>query len=133
MRAPGALLRSVEGCLGGTLGAPGSPKKKFEKFGVPFKSHKSAQITPKCSPRGPKTSPKEPPNTFKSICIAKTLTYHKSVNPLGKIKVFEGRRVRLGCQIRHQARGSKIRKTSIWKRTSREGTNKAHKYGNTRS
>ena len=29
MRAPGALLRAVEGSLGGTLGAPGCPKKKF--------------------------------------------------------------------------------------------------------
>ena len=61
MRAPGALLRSVEGCLGGTLGAPGSPKKKFEKFGVPFKSHKSAQITTKCPPMGANNEPKIAP------------------------------------------------------------------------
>jgi len=39
---------------------------------------------------------------LKIIFIKKTLVYQHVINPSGKIKVFEGRRVRLGGQIRHQ-------------------------------
>ena len=44
------------------MGAPGSPKKKFETFGVPFKSNKSAQIDPKCPPKRAKNEPKRAQN-----------------------------------------------------------------------
>ena len=77
-------------------------KKKFENFGEPSKRPKAAKSAPKCPPRGPKMSPREPRTTLKSIFIEETPIYQKVIKSLGKIKVSEGRRVRLGCQIRHQ-------------------------------
>ena len=96
---------AVEGCrglFGRQFGGSRVPKKKFYNFEEPSKRPKTAKSAPKCPPRRPKMSPREPQDTFKSIFLAKTLIYHKLANSLGEIKVFEGRRVRLGGEIRHQ-------------------------------
>ena len=84
-------------------------KKKFENFGEPSKRPKAAKSAPKCPPRGPKMSPREPRKTLKSIFIEETPIYQKVIKSLSKIKVFEGRRVRLGGQIQHQE-GPRLKK-----------------------
>ena len=53
-------------------------------------------------PRAPKTSPREPQNTIKSIFRSQTLIFRKPSSRHHKIKVFEGRRVSLRAQNRHQ-------------------------------
>ena len=95
----------VEGCrglFGMQFGGSKVPKKKFYNFGEPSKRPKTAKSVPKCPPRGPKISPREPRNTWKGIFIEETPIYQKVINSLGKIKVFEGRRARWGVQIEHK-------------------------------
>jgi len=95
----------VEGCrglFGMQFGGSNVPIKKFYNFGEPSKRPKTAKSVPKCPPRGPKISPREPRNTWKGIFIEETPIYQKVINSPGKIKVFEGRRARWGVQIEHK-------------------------------
>jgi len=112
MVASWGLLLHNEGAWGAVGGCRGLfgrqfwgsrvQKKKFEKFGEPSKRPKAAKSAPKCPPRGPNMSPREPRTTLKSIFIEETPIYQKVMKSIGKIKVFEGRRVRLGGEIQHQ-------------------------------
>ena len=102
MRAPGEPLGAVGGSSGAKMGAQGSPNKKFENFRVPPRARKSTKRAPKKPPRAPKTSPREPQNTIKSIFKSQTLIFRKPGPRRYKIKVFEGRRVSLRAQNRHQ-------------------------------
>ena len=63
---------------------------------------KTTQMGPKKLSRAPKTSLREPQNTIKSIFRSQTLIFRKPSSRLHKIKVFEGQRVSLGAQNRHQ-------------------------------
>ena len=106
MVASWGLLLHNEGAWGAVGGCRGLfgrqcwgsrvQKKKFENFGEPSKRAKAAKSAPKCPRRETNMSPREPRTTLKSIFIEETPIYQKVIKSLGKIKVFEGRRVRLG-------------------------------------
>jgi len=96
MRALGEQFGVVEGSSGAKMGAQGCPNEKFGDVGVPPGAPKSTKRAPKTPPGAPKRSPREPPNTRKSITRSQTLIFRKSSPRRSEIKVFEGRRDRLG-------------------------------------
>ena len=102
MRALGEQFGVVEGSSGAKMGVQGCPNEKFGDVGVPPGAPKSTKRAPKTPPGAPKRSPREPPNTRKSIFRSQTLIFRKSSPRRSEIKVFEGRRDRLGGQNRHQ-------------------------------
>ena len=119
MVASWGLLLHNEGAWGAVGGCRGLfgrqfwgsrvQKKKFENFGEPSKRAKAAKSAPKCPPKRAKHEPKRAPKDVEEHLYRGNADLSNSNKSLGKIKVFEGRRVRLGG-VNSTPRGSKIKK-----------------------
>ena len=77
-------------------------EKSFRISGSNLNAPRPPKVPPKCPPRRPNMSPRELRKTLKTMFIEETPIYQKVTQSLGQIKVFEGRRVRLGGEIRHE-------------------------------
>ena len=127
LRSEGAR-RAVGGSSGAKMELQGSQKRSFEIS----RCHRKPANAPKEPPRAPKTSPREPQNTMKSIFRSQTMIFHKSSCRRDELKVFEGRKVSLRAQNRHQE-ARREGKIMTSKKGAIEDTKKSHKYSQTRS
>ena len=101
LRSEGAR-RAVGGSSGGKMRPQGRPERSFEMSRCHRKPAKTPKDPPKKAPRAPKMSPREPQNTIKSIFRSETVIFRKSSCRPHKNNIFEGRRVSLRAQNRHE-------------------------------
>ena len=94
LRSEGAR-RAVGGSSGGKMRPQGRQNRSLEMS-------RSTKRAPKKAPRAPKMSPREAQNTIKSIFRSETVIFRKSSSRPHKTNIFEGRRVSLRAQHRHQ-------------------------------